>query len=78
MQRFTSRAPAMHGTKRHDPRETIERSEINASVFLGQDTRKQSTKAYALPGGQAEFIEDGERKPRLDLGLRTRSDRGQV
>jgi hypothetical protein len=29
----------MPGTKRHDHRETIEPSEINASVFLGQDTR---------------------------------------
>jgi hypothetical protein len=36
----------MHGTKRHDHRETIERSEINASVLLGQDT---GIAAFALP-----------------------------
>ncbi len=42
MQRFPSRAPAMHGTKRHDHRETIERSEINSGGLLTQDTRSRT------------------------------------
>ncbi len=40
MQRFTSRAPALLEAKRTAHRETIERSEINDSVFPGHDTKR--------------------------------------
>ena len=51
MQRFTSRCAGLLGANRNAHRETIERSEINASVFPGQHTK--STTPWLVNSGMS-------------------------
>ena len=47
------RVACLLGSKRHAHRETIERSEINASAFLGQHTRRSFDREPVLPQNQS-------------------------